>query len=283
MTAERVAKLDKLGFAWCLLKSGAVANDAHWEAQLVLLAAYKATHGNCNVPHHWVEDPRLGCWVNHQRRNKRSLDCGEPSCGMTAARAAKLTALGLTWDPGRGKTAPDRDNKINDTGWEATLARLAAYKQAHGDGNVPHGWAEDPQLATWVTTQRRSKRKLDRGEPSNGMTGERAARLTAFGFVWDPGPCKGGAASAAQEVEWEAQLARLVAHKAEYGDCNVPQRWAEDPQLGTWVHKQRQNKRAMDRGEPCNRMSAELAMGDQVIKCRSPLNVLKNTSDHSFY
>ena len=70
--------------------------------------------------------------------------------------------------------------------WEAQLARLAAYKAAHGDCNVPQGWAEDPRLGSWVSNQRTRKRKLDRGEPSEGMTAERAARLTALGFVWDP-------------------------------------------------------------------------------------------------
>ena len=38
--------------------------------------------------------------------------------------------------------------------------------------------------------QRAHKRKLDRGEPSEGMTAERAARLTALGFVWEPGTRK---------------------------------------------------------------------------------------------
>jgi hypothetical protein len=45
-----------------------------------------------------------------------------------------------------------------------------------------------------------------------------------------------GAADAARPgtgAAWEAQLARLAAYKAEHGDCNVPQRWAEDPQLGS--------------------------------------------------
>ena len=50
-------------------------------------------------------------------------------------------------------------------------------------------------LRTWVSKQRTLKRRLDRGEPSEGMTAERAARLTALGFGW------GGL-----EVGWEAQL-----------------------------------------------------------------------------
>jgi hypothetical protein len=58
-----------------------------------------------------------------------------------------------------------------------------AYKAAHGDCKVPQRWAEDPRLSSWVMTQRALKTKLDRGEPSEGMTAERAARLTALGFA----------------------------------------------------------------------------------------------------
>ena len=68
-----------------------------WEAQLVRLAAYKAARGDCRVPNRWPKDPRLGTWVNNQRKYKKKLDRGEPSEGMTAARAARLTAVGLVW------------------------------------------------------------------------------------------------------------------------------------------------------------------------------------------
>jgi hypothetical protein len=55
----------------------------------------------------------------------------------------------------------------------------------HGDCNVPRGWAEDRRLGGWVINQRTLKRKLDRGEPNEGMTAERVARLTALGLVWN--------------------------------------------------------------------------------------------------
>jgi hypothetical protein len=50
------------------------------------------------VPQRWAGDPRLGQWVADQRKLKRKLDRGEPSKGMTAARAVRLTALGLVWN-----------------------------------------------------------------------------------------------------------------------------------------------------------------------------------------
>jgi hypothetical protein len=160
--------------------SGLRTDDAGWEAQLARLAAYKVEHGDCNVPKGWAEDPRLGRWVYRQRKLKRQLDRGEPSEGMTAARAARLTALGFIWDPPRNQGSKPKEEE-----WAAQLARLAAYKAAHGDCKVPQGWAEDPRLGKWVNQQRTLKRKLDRGELSEGMTAARAARLTALGLVWN--------------------------------------------------------------------------------------------------
>ena len=59
----------------------------------------KAAHGDCRVPRRWAEDPRLSTWVGRQRVCKLKLDRGEPGPGMTAARAARLTALGFAWGP----------------------------------------------------------------------------------------------------------------------------------------------------------------------------------------
>ena len=77
--------------------------------------------------------------------------------------------------------------RTNDVGhWAAQLARLAAYKVAHGDCSVPRGWAEDPRLGRWVSSQRKYKKALDRGDPWPGMTAARALGLEALGFAWAP-------------------------------------------------------------------------------------------------
>jgi hypothetical protein len=257
-------------------------DDAGWEAQLARLAAYKAEHGDCNVPKCWPDDPKLGAWVSTQRTGKWQLDRGEPSTkGMTAARAAKLvTALGFAWEDPKGST--------DDADWEAQLARLVAYKADHGDCNVPgfnwaagsvandvarlatykvthgncnvpHEWGwvgEDGHLASWVGTQRMRKRLLDRGEPSEGMTADRVARLTALGFTWECAPKAAGNALP-NEAAWEAQLVRMTTYRAAHGDCDVPNLHADDLPLGRWVDKQRTLKRKLDHGEPCKRMTPE--------------------------
>jgi predicted secreted Zn-dependent protease len=208
MTAERVARLTALGFVWN-------KKDIQWEENLERLEAYNAVHGDCNIPARWAEDPSLGQWANRQRWSKKKFDRGEPSEGMTAERAARLTALCLDWDLD-WKQRKDKKNLVvvsetfdeersdesnmvvagpvfgvpgpfdrKDEEWETQFVRLAAYKDAHGDCNVSSRWAEDPRLGNWVKSQRTLKRKLDRGEPSKGMTVERVVRLTALGLVWD--------------------------------------------------------------------------------------------------
>jgi hypothetical protein len=120
---------------------------------------------------------------------KKKLDRGEPSKGMTAARVARLEALGFVWAPGPkpvGAALPD------EGAWGAQLARLEVYKAVHGDCNVPRSWAEEPRLGRWVDHQRAHKKALDRGDPSARMTVGRAARLEAMGFAW--APPRGGAA-----------------------------------------------------------------------------------------
>jgi hypothetical protein len=133
---------------------------------------------------------------------------------MTAERASRLTALGFAWEG----TMAHR----NDAVWEEKLARLATYKAKHGDCHVPRGWAEDPRLAGWISNQRQYKRRLDRGEPSEGMTAERAAQLTAVGLNWDSthtgsGICK--------ERIWKvAQETPAVAAAAVRTGCRQPKR-----------------------------------------------------------
>jgi hypothetical protein len=248
MTATRAAKLEALGFAW-ELSAAAISkqnsqvkrNDAAWEAQLAKLKAYRQSHGDCNVPASWAEDEKLGRWVRDQRTKKKMLDRGERSPGMTAARIAvrvvKLEELGFAWQP-------DQD------AWEAQLAKLRQYTRKHGHCNVPQGWAEDPRLGNWIHTQRKRKKKLDRGEPSQGMTAARVAQLETLGFAWEL-----SLGAAWDDTAWETQLAKLKAYKRRHGNCNVPQRWAEDPKLGGWVNMQRCYKKALDRGEASPKMA----------------------------
>ncbi|UCF74979.1 MAG: helicase associated domain-containing protein, partial [Betaproteobacteria bacterium] len=49
-----------------------------------------------------------------------------------------------------------------------------------------------------------------------------------IGFVFDP-----------REAAWQEMFMKLVAYRDEFGDCNVPQRFEADPELGAWCNTQR--------------------------------------------
>mmetsp|Transcript_4283 Transcript_4283/g.12076 ORF Transcript_4283/g.12076 Transcript_4283/m.12076 type:complete len:90 (+) Transcript_4283:184-453(+) len=85
---------------------------------------------------------------------------------MSEERAAHLEALGFDWDP-RG------------TQWEERLGELKAYKAAHGDCLVPWEYPDNPQLRYWVVNQRHRYHRRE-------ISADRAARLEALGFDWNP-------------------------------------------------------------------------------------------------
>jgi hypothetical protein len=87
LSADRVARLEALGFVW------GRDLEAAWTRNLGRLAAYKAMHGTCDVPQNHVVLPdgaKLGSWVDTQRASRRT---GK----LSADRVARLDALDFNW------------------------------------------------------------------------------------------------------------------------------------------------------------------------------------------
>ena len=62
--------------------------------------------------------------------------------------------------------------------------------------------------------------------------------LDSIGFVWK-------FRATPISVDWEVRFQQLVEYKRVHGDCNVPQRYKANPQLGTWVITQRTKEETM--------------------------------------
>jgi len=178
---------------------------ADWEEMFQALVAFKENQGHCGVPRRWSENPQLGRWVSQQRHVYKKGRLSEE-------RVARLEALGFEWDPVRADL-------------EEMFRALVAFKGKQGHCNVPFSWSENPELGRWVANQRQTFRK-------GKLSEERVVRLEALGFEWDP-----------FTAAWEAMFQALVAFKGKQGHCNVPFRWSENPELGTWVSYQRQTFR----------------------------------------
>ena len=173
-----------------------------WDERYGELKRYKERFGDCKVPRGWSENPKLAMWITKQRFLERA--------GLLAPeRKTRLNKLGLAWEP-------------HDSAWDTMFTELQHYKERFGDCNVPYDWSENEQLGWWVGTQRIFQRK-------GQLSAARKNKLDALGFEWEP-----------YDSDWEAMFTELQRYKERVGDCNVPQKFPENPRLGRWVaHQQR--------------------------------------------
>jgi len=73
-----------------------------------------------------------------------------------------------------------------NTLWDQRFNELKEYKKRFRDTNVPSGWEENPQLATWVNEQRRYLRKYVDNEDGAHISEEKIRKLLSIGFVFNP-------------------------------------------------------------------------------------------------
>jgi hypothetical protein len=83
LSAERTRRLDTIGFEWDPYAT-------QWEETFNALVAYKAEHGDCNVPCRFAANPRLGQWVSTQRQARAKGT-------LSAERVVRLDGIGFWW------------------------------------------------------------------------------------------------------------------------------------------------------------------------------------------
>ena len=190
LSAEWVQKLNEIGFAWNAL-------EEEWEERIAQLEDFRKAHSHCNVSSKWPANPALARWVNSLRNKCRRG-------AISPERVKQLTEKGFSWD---------RPTEV----WEESFRALLAYREAHGDCNVPLRWDPNKKLGLWVQTQRQRKR-------AEALDGDRIRRLEEAGFVWDT-----------RTAEWERNYRSLAAYREEKGNCLVP----AQTELGRWIDSQR--------------------------------------------
>jgi len=153
------------------------------------------------VSERYKQNPGLGVWVKNQREEYKKYQ-KEGKSYMTEERIAKLEIVGFAWSIA-AKQAPrlswdgryvsslerEQDNQLNSyshhslTLFLSPQAELLAYRQQHGNCNVPQSYKENTALGNWVDSQRKDYKKYKRGSKSY-MTEERIAKLEKVGFAW---------------------------------------------------------------------------------------------------
>ena len=203
LSAEQVGRLEEIGFDWNLLETA-------WEEMFRTLEGYARTHGHCNVPSSYPENQPLARWVTAQRSERDSL---------SSDRLERLTTIGFIWD-------------AQEELWKQGLAALTQFKRIHGHCSVPQGYADNPELARWVSRQRQKRDVLPQ---------DRIRQLEEIGFDIKPQRklSEGG------QKSWEEMFAALKEFKSTHGHCRVPTDWTENARLGRWVVVQRKKQKTL--------------------------------------
>lgn len=131
------------------------------------LSEFHAIHNHCRVQSTTI----LGQWVVRQRFLYRQHPIGEAKSSLSIERIRLLNDLNFQW--------VTRSEEI----WNERMSELREFKQKHGHALVPRNYPNNPQLSSWVATQRKNyNRRLD-GKPSP-LTMARVKELDEIGFVW---------------------------------------------------------------------------------------------------
>jgi hypothetical protein len=229
--------MNKLGFTWAVRES-----HTSWEERFEELKAFKRENGHVNVPKIYSKNPSLGYWVscvvicrllsfprdlitqsnlnhqvNEQRFQYRRMQ-KKKSSYMTEDKIKALNSLDFKWSL-----------RETNGSWDNWLKELKAYKDQHGDVDVPLKYKPNLALGAFVNRQRTEYRKLSQGLQTS-LTNKRINDLNSLGFKW---------AIRVSRTPWEQRLDELKQFKAEHGHTNVPSTYPPNQPLAYWIFKQR--------------------------------------------
>ena len=258
VSADRVSKLNDLGFEWDPFSSD-------WEEKFKDLLAYKAVHGDCLVAALDADYKGLGKWVSRQRT---LFSVG----GLSEMRSARLDALEFNWDAisaererkfaalkayktqygdclvpetnqdigiwvgaqrrafKKGILSVENIVRLESLGfewdplsaeWESNFNTLKAYRDRYGDCRVSNPSINHKKLRTWVSVQRRAYTK-------GKLSADRATRIESLGFDWDP-----------YTTDWERMFYALKAYKNDHGDFRLSRQSKRHKELALWIGVQR--------------------------------------------
>ena len=161
LSADRIKKLDAIGFLWGSNRLAEVAGEginAAWKTRFDELQRYKQAQGNCDVPWKWQDNPQLGRWVSQQRQDRKNGT-------LHPERQRWLDEIGFDWRADSSKVEE----------WATRFEQLKTYKERFGHCRVPVKWKENPQLGGWVEGQRY---RLKKGR----LSPEKEKMLREIGF-----------------------------------------------------------------------------------------------------
>jgi len=161
-----------------------------WNERFHELQAYKNEFGDCLVPTKYSPNLKLARWVGNQRAHYRlyikAKEAGTTDStagGMSEERIERLESLGFCWNA--------RPDSVDGASWNLRFQELSAFREEHGNCEVPRNYPQNQSLANWVSNQRTHYKLYVQAQESGDsdtvytfMTAERVAQLESVGFTW---------------------------------------------------------------------------------------------------
>ncbi|MGN0803559.1 MAG: Helicase associated domain protein [Candidatus Faecivicinus sp.] len=189
-----------------------------WEQMYRQAEMYYREHGDLDVPKRYAteEGLPLGSWLTTQRKVKRGLCNGR----LTQEQIERLDKIGMIWE-----------NRL-ELRWERGFAEAKAYYEAHGNLDVPTGYAtaEGFPLGGWISNQRQLRGGLNR---RSRLSPERIDRLDGIGMIW----CHA-------DYAFERNYLAAMEYQLQHGNLKVPSDHvcADGFQLGAWINRLRDRR-----------------------------------------
>lgn len=167
---------------------------------------------------------------------------------LTHDRIQRLEELGFVWSL--------RDD------WYKHYEELKAFKREHGHCNVPARYQNNRRLGIFVSAQRQQYKALQQGKQAKNsrLTQDRINLLNELGFTWTI------RSRDSLGESWNQRLQELKDYKAIHGNCLVPSRYPENPELGVWCGTQRTQYRLYTKNKEEGKPTGYTAMTEDRIQ-----------------
>lgn len=236
LSAERIARLDAIGFEWADPRlqglDPKIGWERRWEFFFDQLKEFKKQRGHTRVPADWRENKKLATWVMEQRKARRRGI-------LPAKRQKRLEQIDFDWKPpGRKRVGPPppKPEPRYTTLWNQMFAEMQAYQRKHRHTRVSRGDAAHKRLCAWRFTQQEKRRK-------GMLSADRIARLDSIGFEWEAPGREGRNRREFWQSKWDAMLEKLARYHQAHGHCRISAQSRDNTALGRWCSKQRAAKR----------------------------------------
>lgn len=196
MSEEHISLLNEINFIWDAAKVRKSKSDLWWNRMQELKAivdksGYESIKSNSSI----------GFWMNSQRKQYELHSQGHIS-SLTEDMIHALNVVEFPWKSERSQRWNKRIRELlaykgkpfwghmsgreeySNRSHQDTVQICMMFAAKHGDCIVPITYKANPQLANWVSSQRKNYNLRESGRISQ-LSCERIQQLESLGFVWN--------------------------------------------------------------------------------------------------